>query len=54
VAVYGGHARQRRLIGDGVPEPYFLLSGESAPEPETEEEIVRPVKVEILRGRSTL
>jgi len=35
----------------GAPEAYFLLSGESAPEPETEEEIVRPVKVEILRGK---
>jgi len=35
----------------GVPEPYLLLSGESAPETETEKEIVRQVKVEILRGK---
>jgi len=35
----------------GVPEPYFLLSGESAPDPEMSEEILKPVKVEILRGK---
>jgi len=35
----------------GAPEAYFLLSGESAPNPETAEEILKPVKVEILRGK---
>lgn len=35
----------------GTPEAYFLLPGESAPEPETAEEILKPVKVEILRGK---
>jgi len=39
------------ILVTGTPEAYFLLSGESAPEPETAEEILKPVKVEILRGK---
>jgi len=35
----------------GAPEAYFLLSGESVSDPETAEEILKPVKVEILRGK---